>query len=69
MDGELNCPTLKIIPVIPLPRFERGTSGLPFAYSISYMFQNGNWFSRKFSIKKLIFSKLSIHFVCDYITD
>ena len=26
--------SLKIIPAMPLPRFERGSSGLPFTYSL-----------------------------------
>ena len=41
--------------------------------NISSMFQNGHWFSREFTIKKLtvlktIFS-ISYHFICDHVAD
>ena len=60
----------EIIPAIPLPRIEKGCSGLPFScslYGVLFLI----WSSREFSNKKLIFPNpifsIPYHLICDYV--
>ena len=76
VEGSQIYSTLKIVPAMPLPPFERG--GLPFAYSLydvlflicSKMFTD---LLEIFQVQKLIFSKpifsISYHFLLDYVAD